>query len=75
MDAADQEKDKEKEKGKDDAEAEGEDKPDIPDKTRVWVEKDPVRAVPRGELIRHMYKALMWDEVEVHALAGWHDVS
>lgn len=77
MDASDADKAKDKEKEKDTAAAEGEAEveADVPDKTRAWEKKDPVRAVPRGELIRHMYKALMWDEVEVHALAGWHDTT
>jgi len=37
--------------------------------------EERMRAVPRGELIRHLYKGLMWDEVEKHAHYGWTDVS
>jgi hypothetical protein len=41
----------------------------------VRAREDRFRAVPRGELIRHLYKGLMWDEVEKHAQWGWAEVS
>ena len=37
--------------------------------------EERMRVVPRGELIRHLYKGLMWDEVEKHAQYGWTEVS
>jgi hypothetical protein len=37
-------------------------------------DEEKFRAVPRGELIRHLYKGLMWDEVEKHAKLGWMEV-
>lgn len=41
----------------------------------VRTREERFRAVPRGELIRHLYKGLMWDEVEKHAQYGWSEVS
>ena len=43
--------------------------------TGVRTREERFRAVPRGELIRHLYKGLMWDEVEKHAQYGWNEVS